>query len=229
MSHSRVRFCIWSFGWHSWILLLVSLLPQSIRRMYSTPIIDSLCSLSLYRSAVIVWVVYEMAIRREYIPTIRKELSNILETDPNTGKPTLTFASLRNAEFLDSFVREVMRMKGDTIAIFRLTTKDVPLGGYVIPKGTSTLLTTIISLTTGCRLSGYPARYPFPWEYRKLGRGRKQIYQWSLGRHRQNCREYQHVLLAFWAWTIRLSWPGSCNRRFDGCVCPAIRVLITFL
>jgi hypothetical protein len=86
-------------------------------------------------SAVIVWVVYEMAVRREYLPALRKELSSILETDPNTGKPTLTYASLRNAELLDSFIREVLRMKGDTIAVFRLTTKDAPLGGYVIPKG----------------------------------------------------------------------------------------------
>ncbi|KAF8904067.1 cytochrome P450 [Gymnopilus junonius] len=96
-------------------------------------------------SAVIVWVIYELAVRREYLPELRKELSSILETDPDTGKPALTFASLRNAELLDSFIREVLRMKGDTIAVFRLSTKDAPLGGYVIPKGS--LITPIATLS----------------------------------------------------------------------------------
>ncbi|KAG6909192.1 hypothetical protein DXG01_001706 [Tephrocybe rancida] len=96
-------------------------------------------------SAVIVWVVYEMAVRKEVLPGLREELSRILEADPDTGKPTLTYNSLRNAELLDSFVREVLRMKGDTIAVFRLTTKDVPLGGYVIPKGS--LVTPIATLS----------------------------------------------------------------------------------
>ncbi|KAG6856478.1 hypothetical protein H0H87_004057 [Tephrocybe sp. NHM501043] len=86
-----------------------------------------------------------MAVRREVMPALREELSKILEVDHDTGKPTLTYASLRNAELLDSFIREVLRMKGDTIAVFRLTTKDVPLGGYVIPKGS--LITPIAALS----------------------------------------------------------------------------------
>ncbi|KXN91525.1 hypothetical protein AN958_12767, partial [Leucoagaricus sp. SymC.cos] len=96
-------------------------------------------------SAVIVWVFYELAVKREYLPALRKELSSILETDPDTGKPVLTYASLRNAEQLDSFIREVMRMKGDTIVVVRLTTKDVPLGRYVIPKGS--LITPLATLS----------------------------------------------------------------------------------
>ncbi|KAG6829365.1 hypothetical protein H0H93_014489, partial [Arthromyces matolae] len=86
------------------------------------------------RSAVIVWVLYEMAVRREVLPAIREELSNIIEIDCESGKPSLTYNSLRNAEVLDSFIREVFRLKGDTIAVVRLTTQDVPLGGYIIPK-----------------------------------------------------------------------------------------------
>jgi cytochrome P450 len=83
---------------------------------------------------VIIWVVYELGVRRENLPLLRQELVDILEMDPVSGKPTLTYSSLRNAERLDSFIREVMRMKGDTLTIFRLTTKDAPLGGYIIPK-----------------------------------------------------------------------------------------------
>ncbi|KAG6868039.1 hypothetical protein C0993_008125, partial [Termitomyces sp. T159_Od127] len=76
-----------------------------------------------------------MAVRREILSALRNELSNIIEIDSDNGKPTLTYASLRKAELLDSFVREVFRMKGDTLAIIRLTTRDVPLGNYIIPKG----------------------------------------------------------------------------------------------
>lgn len=47
----------------------------------------------------------------------------------------LTAASLREAHLLDSFIREVMRLKGDTISTMRYTTCDAPLGEYVIPKG----------------------------------------------------------------------------------------------
>jgi cytochrome P450 len=81
-----------------------------------------------------IWVVYELAVRKENLPPLRQELVDILETDAISGKQTLTYSSLRNAERLDSFIREVLRMKGDTLTVFRLTTKDVPLGGYLIPK-----------------------------------------------------------------------------------------------
>ncbi len=47
----------------------------------------------------------------------------------------LTSASLKNAERLDSFIREVLRTKGDTLSTIRLTMRDVTLGGYTIPKG----------------------------------------------------------------------------------------------
>ncbi|KAJ6595831.1 cytochrome P450 [Mycena vulgaris] len=96
-------------------------------------------------SAVIVWVVYELGVRQEFLAPIRQELADILETDPVTGKPTLTYTSLRNAERLDSFIREVLRMKGDTLTVFRLTTKDAPLGGYIIPK--NTLITPLATLS----------------------------------------------------------------------------------
>ncbi|KAG6826988.1 hypothetical protein H0H92_013650 [Tricholoma furcatifolium] len=86
-----------------------------------------------------------LAVRREILPELRQELSSIMETDPDTGKPSLTYSSLRNAELLDSFIREVLRMKGDTIAVFRTTTQDVPLGGYVIPKGS--LITPLATLS----------------------------------------------------------------------------------
>ncbi|KAJ7250588.1 cytochrome P450 [Mycena rebaudengoi] len=96
-------------------------------------------------STVMIWVVYELAVRKENLPPLRQELVDILETDAISGKQTLTYSSLRNAERLDSFIREVLRMKGDTLTVFRLTTKDVPLGGYLIPK--NTLITPLATLS----------------------------------------------------------------------------------
>jgi cytochrome P450 len=131
--------------------------------MHCTPILKFFRSSSLHRSAVAIWVVYEMAVRREYLPALRKELSGILETDPNTGKPTLTYASLRNAELFDSFIREVFRMKGDTITVFRLTTKDAPLGAHVIPKGLPSIRSMeTVSLTNSYRIFDYPHCCSFP-------------------------------------------------------------------
>ncbi|KAF8828380.1 hypothetical protein HHX47_DHR4001041 [Lentinula edodes] len=85
-------------------------------------------------STVVIWVVYQLAIRRESIPVLREELSRVLEIDVLTNKPSLTFSSLRNAQYLDSFIREVMRTKGDTLTVFRMTTRDIKIDQYIIPR-----------------------------------------------------------------------------------------------
>ena len=72
--------------------------------------------------------------RPEYLDQLREELLRIREED-DTGAMRLTAASLREAHLLDSFIREVMRLKGDTISTMRYTTCDAPLGEYVIPEG----------------------------------------------------------------------------------------------
>lgn len=91
---------------------------------------------SIHQTAiVIVWVVFELAVHPENIAVLREELNDVLEVDTESGKPTLTYSSLRKAERLDSFIREVMRTKGDTVSTMRLTMCDAAIGGYVIPKG----------------------------------------------------------------------------------------------
>ncbi|CCL98059.1 uncharacterized protein FIBRA_00053 [Fibroporia radiculosa] len=88
------------------------------------------------RSSTVVsqWVLFQLAVRPEYLEPLREELLRIREED-ETGTLRLTAASLREARLLDSFVREVMRLKGDTISTMRYTTCDAPLGEYIIPKG----------------------------------------------------------------------------------------------
>ena len=77
---------------------------------------------------------YELAARPSYIPAIREELLAVAELQAD-GSHYLSYDSLRNARLLDSFIREVMRLKGDTISTMRYTTCDVPLGNVIIPKG----------------------------------------------------------------------------------------------
>ncbi|KAK0187393.1 cytochrome P450 [Armillaria mellea] len=88
-------------------------------------------------AVVIIWVIFEVAVRPEDIFIFRAELNDVLEVDADNGRPTLTYSSLKNAERLDSFIREVLRTKGDTLSTIRLTTRDVAIGGYIIPKGTN--------------------------------------------------------------------------------------------
>lgn len=90
----------------------------------------------MHSTVVSQWVLYQLAMRPEYLAPLREELSRVMEED-ETGALRLTAASLREARLLDSFIREVMRLKGDTIATMRYTTCDVPLGDVIIPKGRS--------------------------------------------------------------------------------------------
>ena len=91
-------------------------------------------TLSRCSAVVAVWVMYELAVRPEYIPAIRDELAAIAEPQAD-GSHHLSYESLRNAVYLDSFIREVMRLKGDTLGVCRQTVQDTPMGDYVIPKG----------------------------------------------------------------------------------------------
>ncbi len=92
---------------------------------------------------VAVWVMFELSARPSYMPAIREELSEILG-HTSDGSMHLTYESLRNARHLDSFIREVLRLKGDTLSIARETVEDVAMGDYVIPKGPQTIIHFII-------------------------------------------------------------------------------------
>lgn len=95
----------------------------------------SLIFASVHQTAVVaVWVMYELASRPTYIPAIREELLAVAELQAD-GSHYLSYDSLRNARLLDSFIREVMRLKGDTLGVCRQTVQDTPMGQYVIPKG----------------------------------------------------------------------------------------------
>lgn len=105
------------------------------RRIYIAVVLLCLIFASVHTTTVVSqWVLFYLAAYPEYIGPLREELLRIREED-ETGALHLTAASLREAHLMDSFIREVMRLKGDTISTMRYTTCDAPLGEYVIPKG----------------------------------------------------------------------------------------------
>ncbi|KAG9225432.1 hypothetical protein CCMSSC00406_0002935 [Pleurotus cornucopiae] len=103
------------------------------KKTHRISLIDRIWILSVILGAVVImWVVCELAKRPEYIQEFRTD--TFTETSED-GAQRLTYASLQNAERLDSFIREVMRTKGDTLSTVRQTVSDTALAGYVIPKG----------------------------------------------------------------------------------------------
>lgn len=90
---------------------------------------------SVHQTAVVaVWCVMNLSKRQgEYLAEIRAEIKENVQVD-DEGQSSLSIESLRELTKLDSFIREVMRTKGDTFAPVRYTTNDVRVGKFVIPK-----------------------------------------------------------------------------------------------
>jgi hypothetical protein len=76
------------------------------------------------------WSLITLALKQdEYLPQIREEWQNIAPShEPMTVK------KLSQLKLLDSFIREVLRTKGDTWGPVRQTTRPVRIGPYVLPK-----------------------------------------------------------------------------------------------
>lgn len=90
---------------------------------------------SIHQTAVVaVWCVMNLVKRQEqYLSEIREEIKENIQVD-DLGNSCLSIEALRNLTKMDSFIREVMRTKGDTFAPVRYTTRDVQVGKFVIPK-----------------------------------------------------------------------------------------------
>ncbi|KAI0701240.1 cytochrome P450 [Cerioporus squamosus] len=106
-----------------------------LRRLYIAILLLCLIFAAVHTTTVVSqWVLCQLAMRPEYLAPLREELVQVLEEDED-GRLRLTAQSLREARLMDSFIREVMRLKGDTISTMRYATCDVPLGNVIIPKG----------------------------------------------------------------------------------------------
>ncbi|KAK5999078.1 Abscisic acid 8'-hydroxylase 3-like protein [Cladobotryum mycophilum] len=83
---------------------------------------------------IMMWVTFYLALHPESQQAIRKEYGSVIESDgTNSSGPSASLQSM-DAVVTDSFVREILRMKGDPLNVVRWTVKDVEMGGYTIPK-----------------------------------------------------------------------------------------------
>lgn len=90
---------------------------------------------SIHQTAVVaVWCVMVLCQKQdEYLHELRKEWEECIDQD-DEGNLHLSIQNLRELVKTDSFIREVMRTKGDTFAPVRYTIRDVQVGRFIIPK-----------------------------------------------------------------------------------------------
>lgn len=79
-----------------------------------------------------IWVTFFLAQHPDSQQSIRKEATSITETGG-----TFKLEGLQNAVLTDSFIREALRTKGDSVNAVRQCVQDVELDGFTIPKGRS--------------------------------------------------------------------------------------------
>lgn len=77
------------------------------------------------------WILIKLTQKQdEYLPAIRQEWETV-----NPRGENLTVKKLSEMTLMDSFIREVLRTKGDSWGPVRQTTQPVRVGPYVLPKG----------------------------------------------------------------------------------------------
>ncbi|GAB1201336.1 hypothetical protein APSETT444_010727 [Aspergillus pseudonomiae] len=93
------------------------------------------------------WTVFQLALRSEYQDIIRREIHDLTGRGSLSPIPIseLDMRTLRKASRTDSFIREVLRMKGDAVNLVRMARKDVQMGDYIVPKGS--LVLPLVSLS----------------------------------------------------------------------------------
>ncbi|KAK7946841.1 cytochrome P450 [Apiospora aurea] len=81
-----------------------------------------------------VWALVRLAQEQdEYLPAIRREWESVVVDDGDGDERPLSAKKLGQLVLLDSFIREVLRTRGDTLGCVRQTTRSVRVGPYVIP------------------------------------------------------------------------------------------------
>lgn len=80
-----------------------------------------------------VWVTYYLALHPDEQKSLHEEAVSVAECVHNNTCSTLE--AVQNAALTDSFVREVLRYKEDSVNVARWSIREVELAGYRIPKG----------------------------------------------------------------------------------------------
>ncbi|KAE8420987.1 cytochrome P450 [Aspergillus pseudocaelatus] len=96
--------------------------------------------------SITMWTIFQLALHSEYQDIIRREIHDLTSRDTSQIPISeLDMRTLRKASRTDSFIREVLRMKGDAVNLVRMARKDVQLGDYIVPKGS--LILPLVSLS----------------------------------------------------------------------------------
>ncbi|KAF8824662.1 hypothetical protein HHX47_DHR8000060 [Lentinula edodes] len=126
---------LWKLKRFLWmIILLIGILFASIHQT----------------SSVATWIICEISARPDEQMALRAELDDLAPFEASTGRRQITHSALQNAARLDSFIREVLRTKGDTLSTIRLTTRDVDIGNATIPQEIKIIAWSIIGRSTPC-------------------------------------------------------------------------------
>lgn len=105
----------------TWVYLL---LPLRIRLLIPASV------------TIMMWSIFELAQRPDCQDVLRKEVQSQASCDRSPGhNSTLDLQGLRKLVYTDSFIREVLRMKGDAVNVVRMARRDVQINGYTLPKG----------------------------------------------------------------------------------------------
>ena len=86
-------------------------------------------------SMTMTWTILLLAKHQEYQERARREIRQVLG-----GKDEVTFQDLAEMKFLESCVKESMRLHPAAIFVRRRAISDINLGSYTIPKGTNLLI-----------------------------------------------------------------------------------------
>lgn len=90
------------------------------------------------RATIMIWVTFHLGMRPDCQDSLREEVFSILRRGKmNYTNPAVDVQTMHDAVRTDSFIREVLRMKGDIVNLVRAPIRDIELGGYIIPKGTN--------------------------------------------------------------------------------------------
>ncbi|KAF3386554.1 Abscisic acid 8'-hydroxylase 2 [Penicillium rolfsii] len=84
---------------------------------------------------IMVWVTFYLALHSDSQKSLRHEIDSISDASNKGAEGMIDYTALQTAVIADSFIREVLRMKGDCVNVVRATVQNVELDGYIIPKG----------------------------------------------------------------------------------------------
>ena len=77
------------------------------------------------------WTLYCLAQHPEHQEKIREEMRNVL-----MGRDELEYDDLKDLKYTQWCIKEAMRLYPPVFDVFRITSEDIKLDGYLIPKGT---------------------------------------------------------------------------------------------